>query len=188
MRNIADKIPGGRIRTIAFTSGVCEVPIEVEVVRFKPMKGDTTKRYWTTVHGERLVYRSKALAPYCLADIHKTAAAFDEYINVNWEKAFLFHANTVSAKYDREPAIDDDGDTPMDDVSQPDTFNSESLKSDEIIPDTDIITKAHRVAYLYYHDLPVGLHQARFNTDANKLRRAKFKRKITRTWYPTRKR
>lgn len=158
MKNLQDRFLGGRTRVIAFTSDVCDTPIEVEVVRFKPRQGDITKRYWTKVQKNQLIYESQELAPYCLADIHKAAEEFEEYMDEHWERTFLSHTNMLSLDDDlEEPVVDQDGDVMMDDISQADTFPSHSLKSDEsVVVQTDIIAKTHRIAFFHYCDLPVS--------------------------------
>ncbi|OIW29433.1 hypothetical protein CONLIGDRAFT_680282 [Coniochaeta ligniaria NRRL 30616] len=65
------------IRTIHMLQGLTETPIKVQVRKFKPKEGDITYRQWD--------YNGKPqrhdLEPYCLADIHATAAIFSNYLS-----------------------------------------------------------------------------------------------------------
>ncbi|RFU73524.1 tetratricopeptide repeat domain containing [Trichoderma arundinaceum] len=80
MKDVADRINPKDIRTISFTLGICTEPIQVEVVAFQAQSGDITARYWVIPDGEHGVRKKKDLAHYCLANIQKTAAYFEEYI------------------------------------------------------------------------------------------------------------
>ncbi|KAL7931300.1 hypothetical protein V8C35DRAFT_310034 [Trichoderma chlorosporum] len=81
MKDVADRPHPKDIRTILITLGICKEPIEVKVVAFKPQPGDVTARFW--MDGEQGVRKKKDLAHYCLANIQKTAAYFEEYIKKN---------------------------------------------------------------------------------------------------------
>lgn len=71
-------------RVIHISLGLCEEPIVLNVVQFKPEEGDVIARHWTCYEeGKEPVRKSKELACYCLLDIKATAAAFEEYIVSN---------------------------------------------------------------------------------------------------------
>lgn len=62
---------------IHFDQGLCDVPVAIEVRRFKPKEGvDELVRRWTN-NGE---VREQYLPPYGLADIKATAKQFQQYI------------------------------------------------------------------------------------------------------------
>ncbi|KAL6900499.1 hypothetical protein GGI43DRAFT_422993 [Trichoderma evansii] len=80
MKDVADRVNPGNIRTISFTLGISKHPIIVNVTEFRPRDGDVLARFWTVPGGEHGVRKRKDLTPFCLADIHKTAAYYKEYI------------------------------------------------------------------------------------------------------------
>ncbi|KAH7152812.1 hypothetical protein EDB81DRAFT_789743 [Dactylonectria macrodidyma] len=83
MKDVCGRFPGEGSRTIYLSLGLCKEPIKLEVVRFQPMTGDVTARYWTDYSSGREVRHKKELTCYCLADIHATAAEVEEYIVSN---------------------------------------------------------------------------------------------------------
>ncbi|UKZ69730.1 uncharacterized protein TrAtP1_010734 [Trichoderma atroviride] len=80
MKDVGDRVSPRSIRTISFTLGISRHPIIVNVTEFRPRVGDVLARFWTVPGGEHGVRKRKDLAPFCLADIHKTAAYYKEYI------------------------------------------------------------------------------------------------------------
>lgn len=89
MKNVGDREDPNDIRTIKFTQGLCDEPIVIKVVRFRPQEGDVTVRWWTETVDNQEVRKKKELAPYCLADIHTTASEFKQYIERNALPALL---------------------------------------------------------------------------------------------------
>jgi hypothetical protein len=69
-------------RSIQITLGICDKPIEVQVVRFRAGAGDVVARFWTVREGERgdEVRKKKDLEPFCLVSIWETADQFEKYI------------------------------------------------------------------------------------------------------------
>lgn len=169
LKDICEQPPNGKTKMIAFTSDICDKPIEVEVMRFEPRRGDVTKRYWTVVCGDKLVHRSKELAPFCLVDIQKTAAEFELYIEANWENAFLRHSTELLTHDDDGYLVDDESNAATDDASEHESFNSKSLRSDESVAKPDFIEKTHRVAYLHFLDLPVSTPNHCYMTRQSRL-------------------
>ncbi|PNP47939.1 hypothetical protein TGAMA5MH_00991 [Trichoderma gamsii] len=80
MKDVGDRVSPRSFRTISFTLGISKHPIIVKVTEFRPRVGDVLARFWTVPGGEHGVRKRKDLAPFCLADIHKTAAYYKEYI------------------------------------------------------------------------------------------------------------
>ncbi|PNP56239.1 hypothetical protein THARTR1_03764 [Trichoderma harzianum] len=80
MKDVGERLDR-EVRTIFITLGICREEVQIEVVPFIPKPGDVTARFW--MDGEQGVRKKKDLAHYCLADIHKTAAYFEEYIMRN---------------------------------------------------------------------------------------------------------
>jgi hypothetical protein len=83
MKDVGDRVNPRSIRTISFTLGISKHPIIVNVTEFRPRVGDVLARFWTVPGGEHGVRKRKDLAPFCLADIHKTAAYYKEYIETH---------------------------------------------------------------------------------------------------------
>ncbi|KAH8685202.1 hypothetical protein BGZ61DRAFT_56602 [Ilyonectria robusta] len=89
MHDIEDRVGNG-YRVIHVSQGLCEAPIVLNVVQFKPKKGDVIARHWTCYEeGKEPVRKSKELACYCLLDINATAAAVEEYTVSNAFSAML---------------------------------------------------------------------------------------------------
>ncbi|KAL7921290.1 hypothetical protein ACQKWADRAFT_296053 [Trichoderma austrokoningii] len=80
MKDVGDRVDPTCIRTIYFTLGISTHPIIVDVTEFRPREGDVVARFWTVPGGEHGVRLRKDLSPFCLADIHKTAAYYQKYI------------------------------------------------------------------------------------------------------------
>jgi hypothetical protein len=83
MKDVGDRVGTREIYTISFTLGICANEITVNVTKFQPQDGDVLARFWTIPGGDHGVRKRKDLGPFCLADIHKTAAYFKEYIEKN---------------------------------------------------------------------------------------------------------
>lgn len=72
-------VPGtGAELTINIDQGLSDQPLSFKVHRFVPRRGDTLKRSYTGLDGER---GEIAMTPYALADAHATKLEYIEYIN-----------------------------------------------------------------------------------------------------------
>lgn len=87
----AENLGNPKVAVLTFTQGLCEVPIMVKVVRFKIKPGDVTWKTWTVRESVYEVRKKRDLPPYCLLDIHTTAAEFAKYIDAHAINAWLFN-------------------------------------------------------------------------------------------------
>ncbi|KFA69180.1 hypothetical protein S40285_00095 [Stachybotrys chlorohalonatus IBT 40285] len=91
MRDIprGDRIDPDDVRTIQWTLGLCDTPMTVRCVKFRPRPGDVTARYWTVLGDDGQEIRmEQQLSPYCLDDIQETANDFEKYVISNAFPAF----------------------------------------------------------------------------------------------------
>ncbi|KAK3685373.1 hypothetical protein B0T22DRAFT_215678 [Podospora appendiculata] len=79
VKNVGD-FADSRIHIIEMTQGLCKTPVILRVRRFRQAPGDVLHRKYIDRFGKS---REHQLAPFCLADIEKTAKEFKQYIEEN---------------------------------------------------------------------------------------------------------
>ncbi|KAF4342023.1 hypothetical protein FBEOM_4024 [Fusarium beomiforme] len=89
MRDIGDRLDT-KIVTIQVSQNLCGKPLRMNVVRFKPIEGDVTARFWTDCLMGKETFKKKELASYCLENIYDTAESVRQYTIDNALPAF-FH-------------------------------------------------------------------------------------------------
>uniref|UniRef100_A0A0D2XKF7 Zn(2)-C6 fungal-type domain-containing protein n=1 Tax=Fusarium oxysporum (strain Fo5176) TaxID=660025 RepID=A0A0D2XKF7_FUSOF len=72
MRDIGDRLDTVAV-TIEVSQNLCGKPLRMNVVRFRPIDGDVTARYWTDGLLGKVIFKKKELANYCLENIYDTA-------------------------------------------------------------------------------------------------------------------
>ncbi|KAF5631754.1 hypothetical protein F52700_6676 [Fusarium sp. NRRL 52700] len=87
MRDIGDRLDTVAV-TIEVSQNLCDKPIRMKVVRFRPIDGDVTARYWTDGHLGKETFKKKELANYCLENIYDTAESVRQYTIDNALPAF----------------------------------------------------------------------------------------------------
>lgn len=87
MRDIGDRIDTVAV-TIEVSQNLCSKPLRMNVVRFRPIDGDVTARYWTDGLVGKETFKKKELANYCLENIYDTAESVRQYTIDNALPAF----------------------------------------------------------------------------------------------------
>ncbi|EWG47446.1 hypothetical protein FVEG_07549 [Fusarium verticillioides 7600] len=87
MRDIGDRLDTVAV-TIEVSQNLCSKPLRMNVVRFKPIDGDVTARYWTDSLLGKETLKKKELANYCLENIYETAESVRQYTIDNALPAF----------------------------------------------------------------------------------------------------
>lgn len=85
MKDVGDRVDPAAMRTIHVTSGICDEPLVLNVVRFRARPCDVTARFWYVREGENgdEVRKKKELGSFCLYNIWDTANYFESYIVSN---------------------------------------------------------------------------------------------------------
>ncbi|KAF4957799.1 hypothetical protein FGADI_2883 [Fusarium gaditjirri] len=78
MRDIGDRLDTVAV-TIEVSQNLCGKPLRMNVVRFRPIDGDVTARYWTDGLLGKETFKKKELANYCLENIYDTAESVRQY-------------------------------------------------------------------------------------------------------------
>ncbi|KAH7226784.1 hypothetical protein BKA60DRAFT_592138 [Fusarium oxysporum] len=87
MRDIGDRLDTVAV-TIEVSQNLCGKPLRMNVVRFRPIDGDVTARYWTDGLLGKVIFKKKELANYCLENIYDTAESVRQYTIDNALPAF----------------------------------------------------------------------------------------------------
>ncbi|KAF5543128.1 hypothetical protein FPHYL_11342 [Fusarium phyllophilum] len=87
MRDIGDRLDTVAV-TIEVSQNLCSKPLRMKVVRFRPIEGDVTARYWTDGLLGKETFKKKELANYCLENIYDTAESVRQYTIDNALPAF----------------------------------------------------------------------------------------------------
>ncbi|KAF4415766.1 hypothetical protein FACUT_13166 [Fusarium acutatum] len=87
MRDIGDRLDTVAV-TIEVSQNLCGKPLRMNVVRFRPIDGDVTARYWTDGLLGKETFKKKELANYCLENIYDTAESVRQYTIDNALPAF----------------------------------------------------------------------------------------------------
>ncbi|KAF5720169.1 hypothetical protein FMUND_4318 [Fusarium mundagurra] len=87
MRDIGDRLDTVAV-TIEVSQNLCGKPLRLNVVRFRPIDGDVTARYWTDGLLGKETFKKKELANYCLENIYDTAETVRQYTIDNALPAF----------------------------------------------------------------------------------------------------
>ncbi|PNP85220.1 hypothetical protein FNYG_01449 [Fusarium nygamai] len=87
MRDVGDRLDTVAV-TIEVSQNLCGKPLRMNVVRFRPIDGDVTARYWTDGLLGKETFKKKELANYCLENIYDTAESVRQYTIDNALPAF----------------------------------------------------------------------------------------------------
>ncbi|KAF5588430.1 hypothetical protein FPCIR_7188 [Fusarium pseudocircinatum] len=104
MRDIGDRLDTVAV-TIEVSQNLCGKPLRMNVVRFRPIDGDVTARYWTDGLLGKATFKKKELANYCLENIYDTAESVRQYTIDNALPAFYHTIQEESASEAGEDPI-----------------------------------------------------------------------------------
>ncbi|KAF5558292.1 hypothetical protein FNAPI_5163 [Fusarium napiforme] len=104
MRDIGDRLDTVAV-TIEVSQNLCDKPLRMNVVRFRPIDGDVTARYWTDGLLGKETFKKKELANYCLENIYDTAESVRQYTIDNCLPAFYHTIQEESESEAREEPI-----------------------------------------------------------------------------------
>ncbi|KAF5974546.1 hypothetical protein FBULB1_7770 [Fusarium bulbicola] len=104
MRDIGDRLDKVAV-TIEVSQNLCSKPLRMKVVRFRPIEGDVTARYWTDGLFGKETFKKKELANYCLENIYDTAEIVRQYTIDNALPAFYHTVQEESESEAGEASI-----------------------------------------------------------------------------------